>query len=107
VELTATERGVLTGLVEALRRNVGATEVTLYGSAARGALQEGSDVDLFLVLPRVDWETEKKVVDCCFEAELKCGRVFSTTCFTTDELANGPLRSSPFVLNARKDGRAL
>jgi len=107
MELTSRERAILLGLVESLRREFGVGEVLLYGSAARGELEEGSDIDLLLVLPELNWEIEKRIVDRCFEAELKCGRVISTLCFGVAELSEGPLSESPVVLTARREGKPL
>ena len=107
MQLTPAEQRILKELADAFRRDFGASEVLLYGSAARSQLEEGSDIDLLLVLPEVTWEIEKQVIDYCFQAELKCGRLISTVCFTRDELAESPLRASPLVLNARKEGTPL
>ena len=107
MQLTQTERNTLSLLVEILREKLGASRILLYGSAARGELQESSDIDLLVILPKVTWELEKEVVDCCFQAELKCGRTISASCFSTDELSQTPLRVSPFVLNANRDGVEL
>jgi predicted nucleotidyltransferase len=107
MQLTPSEQQILTRLADTLRRDLGASEVLLYGSAARGQLEEGSDIDLLVVLPKVNWEVEKQVTDRCFQAELKCERIISATCFTEAELTQTPLRASPFVLNARKEGIQL
>jgi predicted nucleotidyltransferase len=107
MQLTPCEQQILRELADTLRRDLGATEVLLYGSAARGQLEEGSDIDLLVVLPEVNWEIEKQVTDCCFQAELKCERIISAICFTEAELTHTPLRASPFVLNARKEGIQL
>ena len=107
MQLTEAERRVLDEVVRALRRDFGASEILLYGSAARGELEPGSDIDLLVVLPQLDWEIEKEVVDLCFRAELNCDRIISTVCFSQAELTDGPLRASPMILNARKEGVPL
>lgn len=107
MQLNADERDVLSNLARTLRERFSASEVILYGSAARGELDEESDVDLLVVLPRLDWQTQKEIIGACFEAELQCDRVFSTVCFTQEEIASSPLRSSPLVLSARKEGQPL
>ena len=107
MELNAEEREALLRVTRTLRERFGATEVILYGSAARGQLDEESDIDLLVVLPRLDWELQKEIIDVCFEAELQCARVISVTCFTTQELEDSPLRSSPLVLAARREGQQL
>lgn len=107
MQLNDTERCVLADLIATLRRDFSASRVLLYGSAARDQLQEGSDIDLLVVLPKVDWEIEKQIVERCFQAELKCSRVISAACFTNDELTRTPLRVSPFVLNVHREGIEL
>ena len=107
MQLSESEKEVLAEVVEALRADFGALEVVLYGSAARDDLEEGSDIDLLVVLPEVDWEIEQRVSDCCFDAGLKCGRVISTACLSRAELTESPLRISPFVLNVRREGIRL
>lgn len=107
MQLNEIEKRVLADLVETLHKDFGALEVVLYGSAARGDLGEESDIDLFVVLPEINWEIEKKVIDHCFQAQLECNRVISTACFSKDELNDGPLCSSPFILNVRREGVTL
>ena len=107
MRLNDTERSALADLIATLRKDFGASRVLLYGSAARNQLQEGSDIDLLVVLPKVDWEIEKQIVERCFQAELKCSRVISATCFSNDELTRSPLRVSPFVLNVHREGIEL
>jgi transposase-like protein len=53
------------------------------------------------------WELQKEIIAVCFEAELRCGRVFSATCYTTEEMEESPLRSSPLVSVARREGQHL
>ena len=107
MKLTSEEEQILDRLVKVLREQFGAREIVLYGSAARDELDEGSDIDLLIVLPEVNWEVEKEIIQVCFSAELECGRVFSSVCYTVDELECGPLRQSPLILNARREGIVL
>jgi len=107
MELNTEERDALSRVTRTLRDQFGAREIILYGSAARGQLDEESDVDLLVVLPRIDWEIQKGISAVCFEAGLVCGRVFSVICYTTEEMEHSPLRSSPLVLAARREGQRL
>jgi predicted nucleotidyltransferase len=107
MELSAEERSILSKVVQTLRDRFGATEVILYGSAARGQMDEESDIDLLMVFPELDWEMQKEIIGVCFDAGLQCGRVISPNCYTKEELEHSPLRSSPLVLTARKEGQPL
>jgi len=107
VKLSSEEKLALGKLAKIFRERFGAREIILYGSAVRDELEEGSDIDLLIVLPEVNWEIEKQIVDVCFDVELEIGRVFSTICYSADELEHSPLRVSPLVLNARREGVPL
>jgi len=107
MELTVEERKILSEVAQTLRDRFGAVEVILYGSAARGELDEESDIDLVVVLPTIDWPTRREIIAVCFDAELRCGRVISAICYTTDEIEHSPLRSSPLVVTARQEGQTL
>ncbi len=107
MELNTEEREALSQVTRTLRDRFGATEIILYGSAARGQLDEESDIDLLVVLPRIDWEIQKEIIGVCFEAELQCGRIISAVCYSTEEMEHSPLRSSPLVLTARREGQRL
>jgi predicted nucleotidyltransferase len=107
MELNTEERDALSRVTKTLRDRFGATEIILYGSAARGQLDEESDIDLLVVLPKVDWEMQKEIIGVCFDAGLECGRVISPNCYTIEEMERSPLRSSPLVLTARREGQPL
>ena len=107
MKLSKSESQVLTELSKVFREQFGASEVCLYGSAARGQMDADSDIDIFLVLPKVDWHIEKEIIKLCFDAELECGRVFSVVCYSMDDIENSPLKESPLVLSVRKQGRRL
>jgi predicted nucleotidyltransferase len=107
MRLTENEEKVLSDVATSLKRDFAAIAVTLYGSAARGEMDQFSDLDLFVVLPRVDWEIEKKIGALCFDAGLDLGRVVSTLCVSQNELQNTPLRSDPLVLNVQREGKSL
>ena len=107
MKLSSKEKNALDKLARTFRERFRAKEIVLYGSAARDQLDKDSDIDLLIVLPEVNWQIEKDVIQHCFDAELECGRVFSAVCFSIDELENSPLRCSPFVLNIHKDGKSL
>ncbi len=107
MEMNDAERNVLAKVTQTLRERFHAKEILLYGSAARGQLDDESDIDLLVVLPKAGWEIHREISAVCFDAGLQCDRVISATCFTTEEMEHSPLRSSPLVLTARREGRSL
>lgn len=105
--LNANEERLLATLAEDLRREFGAIDVRLFGSAARGALDDESDVDIFVVVPMLDWQREQDICNRCYETTLACGRLISASVFSADELRNTPLKVSPFVEAVFREGQRL
>ena len=105
--LTPAERSALTTLVDQIQERFRPVEVKLYGSAARGELEVDSDIDLFIVLPSASQRIEQAISDLCYDAMLRCGRLFSAMVFAREEVADTPLRSDPFVLSVQREGVAL
>lgn len=107
MKLTNQEQGIIAGISANLKKNFKAEKVLLFGSAARGELDRYSDIDILAVLPECSWDIKKQIVDMCFQAELGCNSVISTICYSSDEFYNSPLKESPLVLNAIKQGQLL
>jgi predicted nucleotidyltransferase len=105
--LTDHERQVLARTATELKAEFSAERVILFGSAARGDMDRESDIDLMIVLPSVNWDTEKRIGNLAFDAGLEIGRLISTICFAASELVARPLRASPFVHSVRREGMVL
>ena len=97
MELSTQERELLDELARDLRRTFGATEIRLYGSAARGALTADSDIDLFIVVPDPTWPVERAICDRCYEVTLACGRMVAPCVVSHAELAATALSASPLI----------
>jgi len=107
MQLSIREQSALTVLPDDLRKRFGAVEVRLYGSAARGEMDSESDIDLFVVVPNLNWAIEQQVVNRCYDTTLECGRHVSASIIGDRELADTLLRSSPFIASVKREGRPL
>ncbi len=105
--LSDAEKAGIAELATTLRERFGATEVTLFGSAVRGTMEWDSDVDIFVVLPELDRETDMAIVDECFELGLRLERHISPLTVSSDRLTNTPFRSAPIVSTIRREGQPL
>jgi predicted nucleotidyltransferase len=78
--------------------------VVLFGSFARGDADEDSDVDLLVVLDRVDdeWKEFDRLLDLTWERVLSSGRAISPYPVTEVELAES---DKPYLARARQEGR--
>jgi predicted nucleotidyltransferase len=72
------------------------TDLTLFGSIARGGYGAESDIDVLVLLPTpVSTEIEEEVFDLAFDVELKYDVVFGIIVYSKDEWASPRLASMP------------
>ncbi len=81
-------------------------KVLLFGSWARGDAHPESDIDLLLVLDRVDdvWQEHERIDDVLYQHSLDNSTVLSATIVSEAELADPP---TPALMRARIEGRAI
>ena len=80
-------------------------QVILFGSYARGEETEGSDVDLLVVVPRLDKKTLDVLLNVAWEIGYEAGVVFSVVPVAVDELER--LAESPFFRTVQREGIRL
>jgi predicted nucleotidyltransferase len=102
--LTEAESAAVRRLRDLLVERFGARDVKLFGSAVRGTMDPESDIDLFVAVPHMDWDTELAMYDAAFDAGLEIDRPISLTVFTSHELESSPLRASGIVRRIQQEG---
>ena len=83
-------------------------QVILYGSWARGEQNEGSDVDLFVVLDNLSFDRSEidLVRDIAYNVTFGKGRVFVFSVMVIEE-KKFLMQSSPLLVNLRREGQRL
>lgn len=83
--------------------------VKLYGSAARGEMEDLSDIDIYVELPdEIDADAVKKQIsDIAWEVGFEHGQVIQTVVYQRSEVWDSPLRSSPFIKAVMREGITL
>lgn len=79
-------------------------ELRLYGSRARGEATGDSDMDVFLILEKVDDAIEETINRVAWEVGFQAGIVITTAEYTPHMIERTPLRASPFVQTVLRDG---
>ncbi len=82
-------------------------KVILFGSQVNGKASDYSDYDILIVLKNdYDWCTENKILDLCYEIDLKYDIVTDVKIISQHEL-NSQIGRQPFILEAIEYGVAV
>jgi predicted nucleotidyltransferase len=78
-------------------------EIILYGSYARNDFNENSDIDLLIVLDKLDSAGKQidNIVDAIYDINLKYNTLISVIPISNDDYRS---INSPLLLNVRKEG---
>jgi predicted nucleotidyltransferase len=76
----------------------------VFGSRARGDMDEYSDMDVFIEVESLDKEIKNKISDIVWEVGFRHHVVISPLIFTRHEIEESPLRASPIVENIAMEG---
>lgn len=77
-------------------------KVMLYGSQARGAATEESDIDILVILPNLEKYTLDITFETAWELGFKAGKVLSIVPVTGEEMIM--LSASPFFQAVKSEG---
>ena len=83
---------------------VGVSKVILFGSHAIGNADKESDYDILVILDNdYDWKLENRILDICFEIDLRYGIVSDIKVISSNELGQ-PRGHQAYIVNAIKNG---
>ena len=102
--LTTNEKQALADFRDVLVADFGALDVRLFGSRARGEGDEESDLDVFIVLPQVDWKLEKKIYGLSFDISLEHSVLISPILYSQKDVENPSIRISPLYKTVQREG---
>lgn len=102
--MQAKELKIVETFKELVSQRVTVLEVRVFGSRARGDASEDSDLDVLVVVDRLDHEIEKYISECAWEAGFPEDIVLIPMAISIDNLKNSPLRESVFIRNVYREG---
>ena len=102
--MTPIEHEVLQRFRTLLVERVSLRSLVLFGSRARGDADPDSDVDVLVVVDRLDEDTQKHVSYSAWEAGFPHGLVLVPVTVSRDEWENGPERHSLLAQAVAREG---
>lgn len=88
-------------------RKVNVLELRVFGSRARGDATEESDLDVLVVVDRLDSAAEKYISECAWEAGFQVDVLIMPIAVSLDTVKNSPLKESVFIKNVYREGVAV
>ena len=99
-------RDLLKEFAVKVRSRYPAASVRAFGSCARGTASEESDLDLCVVLDRVQPEDRLVISDMAWEIGFARDFLLSTVVFSKEEFESGPVSVGPLLDSIRNEGVA-
>lgn len=94
---------------DAMHNIVPEAVVKLFGSAARGEMEDLSDIDIYVELPDATATdvVREKIKDLAWEVGFAHDSVIQPVVYQKSEIWESPLRSSPFIKAVTHEGILL
>lgn len=109
LRLTQREQQALERFVYQVREMLGKniSSIRLYGSKARGDFHKDSDIDVAILVKRVDYKMKSEVSNIAFEIGLQYNVFISPRVLPVHFLTARIWRITPFIKNLKADSIAL
>jgi len=96
-------------LVERFRRlmvdrGVPVYKTIVFGSRARGEADPGADLDVLVLVERLDHTLRRTISRCAWEVGFEAGVLIQSVPMTRDQAENGPEQSSLLMLAVKEEG---
>ena len=104
--MNETDRAILSLFTARVRQLFSTAEVTAFGSRTRGTAAPDSDLDVCVVLEKLDDDNDQMIMDIAWEVGFEHDVVISTVTYARNEFEHGPVSESPLIKTILHDGIA-
>ncbi|OGF61535.1 MAG: hypothetical protein A2Y62_01775 [Candidatus Fischerbacteria bacterium RBG_13_37_8] len=104
ISLKENERKALHSLKNILSDKFDLLDFRIYGSKARGDATDESDIDVMIILYKVNSDIRSQIYDVVFKINLENDTFISITIFNKKEIEEGPMSESPIYKTIQKEG---
>jgi predicted nucleotidyltransferase len=102
--MTRRDRQILAELAAALRKRFPEARVWAFGSRTTGHHTEESDLDVCVVVDRLDEPADREIMRTAWRVGFEKDVVISTLTYSREEFEGGPSSESPLVQIILHDG---
>jgi len=104
--MKAGDKQVLDEFSKGIRTRQPDAEIWAFGSRVKETADEDSDLDVCVVLPHLDEETDRFVIATAWDVGFRRGRLISTVTYSSSEFHHGPCKASALVQSILEEGLA-
>jgi|GEM_PF-288511 len=103
-KMTQKDYEIAKRLKDRLSDDIQLVDFMVFGSRARGDMDEYTDMDVFIEVEYIDKELEDKIYHIAWEVGLEYSLFISPLVFSRYEIEDSPLKASPIVKNIEEEG---
>jgi predicted nucleotidyltransferase len=92
---------------ELVRARFPSARIRAFGSRARGGATQQSDLDVCIIVDRMDEIVDQQIRDMAWRVGFENGLVISTVPYSREEFETGPCSASPLVRTILREGVAV
>ncbi len=104
--LTEKDEKVLSILASLIRQRFSDARIWAFGSRTRGKATEESDLDVCVVVDRLDDSVDRAIMDIAWQVGFEHDVIISTVTYSQQEFEKGPCSESTLVQNVLNAGVA-
>ena len=104
--MTRDDRHVFSLFASSVRERFPEARIWAFGSRAKGMGTEFSDLDVCVVVPRLDEAVDQAIIDAAWEVGFEHDVVISTVTYSKEEFEQGPCSDSSLVDVVLREGVA-